>query len=269
MHFKHADTRILIAFTVAVLATSLGGHWLAGGWGLAVALSLATALVAGLSLAIHRSLLAREEQTRRQVQALATLHSTLPFRAPLPAMAGWACTPELAAIIVTEILLGDIELIVEAGSGVSTIVGGYAMEKRGKGRVLSLDHDADFGGQTTDLLARHGLSAYGEVVYAPLQDHRIGSETYPWYAIDAMKGERGIDLLVIDGPPRKTRSHARYPALPLLMPHLSPNAIIVLDDAARPDERAIVARWLKEYPEFKLEWVNSIRGTAILRRHAS
>jgi hypothetical protein len=53
-------------------------------------------------------------------------------------------------------------------------------------------------------------------------------------------------MLVIDGPPATTQALARYPAVPLLRSTMSAACLIVLDDAARPDEQAAVARWIAD-----------------------
>lgn len=60
-------------------------------------------------------------------------------------------------------------------------------------------------------------------------------------------------MLIIDGPPANVNSCARYPAGPLLLPLLTKNAVVFLDDADSPDEREIVAAWQNEYPTFSLE----------------
>ena len=43
---------------------------------------------------------------------------------------------------------------------------------------------------------------------------------------------------------------ARWPAGPLLFPRLAPGAVVLLDDAARPEEQEAVRRWMAEHPGF-------------------
>jgi hypothetical protein len=71
-------------------------------------------------------------------------------------------------------------------------------------------------------------------------------------------------MLVLDGPPQATREQARYPAGPLLFPHLAPQAAIFLDDAARADEAAIVQRWRQEFPALELSSLSCEKGCAVL-----
>ena len=44
-----------------------------------------------------------------------------------------------------------------------------------------------------------------------------------------------------------TQALARYPAVAVLDSRIAPDGQVVLDDAARPDERAALARWASEF----------------------
>lgn len=54
-----------------------------------------------------------------------------------------------------------------------------------------------------------------------------------------------FSLVLCDGPPGNTPG-GRYGLLPVLGHRLSPSVVILLDDAGRPDERAIADRWTAE-----------------------
>ena len=75
-------------------------------------------------------------------------------------------------------------------------------------------------------------------------------------------------MLVIDGPSGFIQPLSRYPALPMLYDRLAQDAVIYLDDAARPDEREIATLWLDTFPEFEYEYVEAERGCTILRRRS-
>jgi hypothetical protein len=64
--------------------------------------------------------------------------------------------------------------------------------------------------------------------------------------LDAFRDINEIDLLLVDGPPGSLGEMARYPALHALENQLAPNAVVILDDAGRPDEQGIVRRWITE-----------------------
>ena len=58
---------------------------------------------------------------------------------------------------------------------------------------------------------------------------------------------------------------ARYPALPLLRDRCAPGARFILDDAARPDEKAIINRWTREHGVTVMERTPGPLGCATVR----
>jgi predicted O-methyltransferase YrrM len=207
------------------------------------------------------------KQTFRQLEAMQNLGAVLPANDMLPATRGWAASPDLLVVLVDLMKTGRPSLVVECGSGVSTLWLALAMRRfEIDGRIIALDHDPVFGGQTRDFLARHDLRDLAEVRDAPLESFSLEGETYSWYATGAWEDLTGIDLLFIDGPPATTGHQARYPALPLLSGSLSPAATVVLDDLVVPDMQKVLQRWLDAYPEFSSELLPLEKHAAVLRR---
>jgi predicted O-methyltransferase YrrM len=286
--------------TVAMLVTA----WLAGALGLALAtdagavptaaLMALGALLGGLLLLIRHSLdladrignLAGQstrtfetvrrveadtqkelKQTFRQLEALQNLNAVLPTSDVLPATRGWAASPDLLLTLVDLVSTERPSLIVECGSGASTLWLALALRRFGiDGRIIALDHDPVFSGRTRDFLARHDVLDLAEVRDAPLESFSLDGETYSWYARTAWEDLAGIDLLFVDGPPAATGHQARYPALPLLNKSLSPIATIVLDDLIVPDMREVLPRWLDADPGFSSEILPLEKQAAVLRR---
>lgn len=286
--------------TVAVLVTA----WLAGALGLGLAtdagavptaaLMALGALLGGLLLLIRHSLdladrignLAAQstrtfetvrrveadtrkelKQTFRQLEALQNLNAVLPTSDVLPATRGWAASPDLLLTLVDLVITERPSLIVECGSGASTLWLALALRRFGiDGRIIALDHDPVFSGRTRDFLARHDVLDLAEVRDAPLESFSLDGETYSWYARTAWEDLAGIDLLFVDGPPAATGHQARYPALPLLNKSLSPIATIVLDDLIVPDMREVLPRWLDADPGFSSEILPLEKQAAVLRR---
>jgi predicted O-methyltransferase YrrM len=206
-------------------------------------------------------------QTFRQLEALQNLNAMLPAHGVLPATRGWAASPDLLVVLVDLVIGERPSLVVECGSGASTLWLALAMRRFGVGgRVVALDHDPVFGGQTRDLLARHDVRDLAEVRDAPLESFSLDGETYSWYARRAWEDLTGIDLLFVDGPPATTGHQARYPALPLLGGLLSPAATVVLDDLVVPDMQKVLGRWLDAYPDFGSEILPLEKQAAVLRR---
>jgi len=206
-------------------------------------------------------------QTFRQIEALQNLSAVLPASDVLPATRVWAASPDLLVVLVDLVITARPSLVVECGSGASTLWLALAMRRFGiDGRIIALEHDAAFGAKTRDLLARHDVGDLAEVRDAPLESFSLDGETYSWYARRAWQDLTGIDLLFVDGPPAVTGHQARYPALPLLIGSLSPVATAVLDDLIVPDMQKVLGRWLDAYPDFESEILPLEKQAAVLRR---
>jgi predicted O-methyltransferase YrrM len=206
-------------------------------------------------------------QTFRQLEALQNLNAMLPASAALPATRVWAASPDLLVVLVDLVSTERPSLIVECGSGASTLWLALAMRRyRINGRIIALDHDPVYGAKTREFLARHDVSDLAEVRDAPLESFDLDGQTYSWYARRAWEDLAGIDLLFVDGPPATTGQQARYPALPLLSKALSPVATAVLDDLIVPDMQEVLRLWLDAYPDFDSEIVPLEKDAAVLRR---
>ena len=133
----------------------------------------------------------------------------------------------------------------ELGSGSSTVLFAAALRANGGGRIISIEHDRTHAKHTTTLLEQAGLAERVELVFAPLADLTLGGRSFQWYDLGAllMRLPEKIDLLFVDGPPGKVQSLSRYPALPIFAPHLSPRALVIVDDGAREDEIEMVELW--------------------------
>ena len=207
------------------------------------------------------------KQTFRQLEALQNLNAVLPANDVMPATRGWAASPDLLMVLVDLVITERPSLVVECGSGASTLWLALAMRRFGiDGRIIALDHDPVFGGKTRNFLARHDVGDLAEVRDAPLESFSLDGETYSWYARRAWEDLKGIDLLFVDGPPATTGHQARYPALPLLSRALSPVATAVLDDLVVPDMQKVLRLWLDAYPDFGSEILPLEKQAAVLRR---
>lgn len=201
----------------------------------------------------------------RQLEALQGLYTDLGLSHSLPDTRGWAASPDFLLELTRHALAEKPEVVVECSSGTSTLVLARCMQINGSGKVYSLEHDPVFARQSRQQLERHGLSPWAEILDAPLTAQQFADATWPWYAVCGLPPDLEIDMLVIDGPPKATRSLARYPAGPALFGRLSPGAAVFLDDASRPDEQQILRRWAAEFPEIEQRQLACEKGAAILR----
>jgi len=206
------------------------------------------------------------ENLYRQLEALISITSILPLRHPLPPMRGWAISPDFGCLLISEILTGKPRIVVELGSGVSTLLIAYCLEKIGHGRAISFDHDVNFCEKSRAIITAHQLGNIAEVAHAPLKEVQLDTGSWDWYDTARIDPDIKIDLLVIDGPPGQIQELSRYPALPLLHAYFSDETVILLDDAARADEQSIIKMWTREFPDFEYEYNPAEKGAAILRR---
>ncbi|MCO5058375.1 MAG: class I SAM-dependent methyltransferase [Rhizobiaceae bacterium] len=189
----------------------------------------------------------------RQHEALGTLRQLLKFDLPLPATRGWAASPDFLLHLYQHVATHRPKTVVELGSGVSTLVVAAALAANGDGgRLYSLDHDGAYAEATLKLVAQHGFPNVATVYHAPLAPWKPArptelGEEWQWYAVPrTVKSLKAIDLLVVDGPPKTTGPHARYPAVPHFHGRLAPDGVVLLDDARRSDEQATAQAWSRE-----------------------
>lgn len=210
-----------------------------------------------------------EKYTRNlysQLEALNNIQEKFELKKPLPSLTGGAASPEFALLITDIVENNQHKTIVDIGSGISSLVAGYAAKNIEGSEVLALDHEEEFYLKTKHTIENHGLLDTVKVTHAPLKEYKLKDGKYKWYEDEELEKIKQIDLLLVDGPPGAIQKNSRYPAMPLLYEKLSPQATIIVDDYKREDERQMVSNWLQDYPDFDLEIVDSLKGIAILTR---
>lgn len=183
-----------------------------------------------------------------ETESMLQLMRLFALRGPMPLLGGWAMEPSSMLALVSTILRNKPELVVECGSGTSTLWLAYALAANGKGRLVSLDHEAEYAAATARALAAHDLEHLVDLRLAPLVAQSIGGEEFRWYDPAQLDDLGGTDILIVDGPPSSSGPLARYPAIPLLGKNLSDRAVVIVDDANRKDEKTIMRRWIQELP---------------------
>ena len=192
----------------------------------------------------------------RQTQALIQLTQLLDFKSPIPPTRSWAASPDLLLTITEIIRKYRPGLVVELGSGVSTLVAA----KAGARKVVSIDNSDEFGGKTISLLKDHKVRGV-DVRIAPLQPYANG---FTWYDTSKIKDLKKIDLLIVDGPPGSKNPEARYPALAEFKDKLSAKAVIIIDDVHREGERKLAEDFAKAMPNHQLAILDHEKGTAVI-----
>ncbi|QPK65309.1 class I SAM-dependent methyltransferase [Methylomonas sp. LL1] len=182
---------------------------------------------------------------------------------------GWSIDSYLGKFLTQHLLEQRPQVIVELGSGSSSLLIAKCTQKLGyTPEHIVIDHEKRYLELTRLLAKQNGVDSGIEFNECPLGkiDHHDG----PWYqGVQNVVGDRKIDLLIIDGPPESTHQLARYPALPVLHEHLSQNCVVILDDANRNDEKAIIKKWMEQFREFELTLIPEGHGLAILNRQSN
>ena len=205
-----------------------------------------------------------EERSKdyNQLESLHSLYNHLKPSVPLPKMRNHAGSPDFLNLIVETLIIHKPQVIVEVGSGVSSLViSEWLIQNDPNAQHVALDHLEKYA----QLTANRVRNPNSSILFTPLKPFSIHGKSYQWYDFnpDSLKGK--IDLLIVDGPPTPRVDKARFPAIPLLYDQLAPNVTVLLDDGLRKEEREIALSWQKEYG-FEIEFQDFDKGVFILKK---
>lgn len=195
-----------------------------------------------------------------RIDALLSIHGQIKLNAPLPIMHDWRVSSDYAHTLLSTILSKAKGSVIDIGSGISTIIFGYAVKQNGTGNVIALEHSKEYFDKTKQLIKEHQLEKFCTVCYCPLIKYKLNGEEWLWYDIKDVNFPTEINVVSIDGPPGDTQHLARYPALPLLKKYLNKNTVLYLDDSNRTEEQEISEKWIKEFG-YKFEHNKNHKGT--------
>ena len=209
-----------------------------------------------------------------QFQSYIYLQDLIKPQLPFPKMRGWAASPDYLSII-TEIIIDKKPMkIVEAGSGVSTLVMAHVLASFNdlNGSIISLDHEEKYARKTVEMLEKHNLKKNVNVYHCGIKKYEFRGDDFLWYDMKTVKNIENIDLLIIDGPPAldwfdgEIKKYSRYGALPLLHEKLNEGAVILLDDASRKREKAIVDDWIFLFDDLQAEYIDTEKGACLIKK---
>ena len=225
---------------------------------------------------LSKELLSSHDRAYTQIESLLSLRDALRLSYSLPALRGWAASPDLLLMVHEHVRTARPRLVVECGSGASTLVIADALRQNGFGQLVSLEHDASYADKTRGYLVRENLDLWAAVQTVPLvvweQEHFGGEllaegEKARWYDLTGLQGLEAIDLLFVDGPPAATCPYSRYPAIPAFFSRLSCTAEVWMDDTRRQQEKQICEAWAQTF-DLDLELRSLDKGLGILRRRS-
>jgi hypothetical protein len=130
--------------------------------------------------------------------------------------------------------------VLEIGSGLTTLILGAIVGRRGI-PVWTLEHHPQFFSYTEETLKYLGLENI-HLTLAPLRDYG----EFCWYDPPLDELPRDFSLVIADGPPGDVKG-GRFGLLPVLRSHFAPGVVVLLDDAEREREKAVLEKWESEY----------------------
>ncbi len=149
--------------------------------------------------------------------------------------------------LLNEVIINRRLRVLELGAGVSTIAFAKVLGPMG-GRLVSVEDDPEWATIVRGLLIDHGLADVVQIVDAPLRPCAAAAGGLDWFEqepIATALADGQIDLLLVDGPKAfdAELALARLPAWPVLGRYMAARSAIALDDAERPGEVKVLARW--------------------------
>ncbi|MFH7588120.1 class I SAM-dependent methyltransferase [Oceanimonas smirnovii] len=219
-----------------------------------------------------RDLLVVQNRLYAQLESLSWLQRRMIIKGQLPPLRGWATSPDVLLRLHSHIMATRPRVIVEFGSGASTLVIADALRQNGTGQLISLEHSDYYGAQTFGTLQAERLEGWVDLRIGELEAWE-GEHLNPedaekpsrWYPTSLLDGVENVDLLWVDGPPGATCLFSRYPALPALADKLSQRAEVWMDDTIRQEEKDICERWANDYG-FELTYYPLEKGLGRLTR---
>lgn len=200
-------------------------------------------------------------KTKWDMQDVFALEALRPLTGRFLPWTSYALAPSSLLTVVNEAAMYGARVIVELGSGISTVfLARYLREAEiSDSTLITVDNDATWVATIRRYLDREGLLPYVSIVetdlihwQAPLSappspadtrwEFQLPTKWYDARSIRRALNGRSIDLLLVDGP-QGNRTISRYPALVELSPDLSPYPSVILDDVNRPPEQEILTRW--------------------------
>lgn len=190
-------------------------------------------------------------------------------------LGGWSIETDLVRKIITQVRNVDYDMIIEMGSGRSTVIIAYILHKSHKTQTtqIAFEHLEKYAHETREMLDSVDLAKKSSAVYTPLKNYHAGDgREFLYYdyqslltsmsqTLNQKRNPHNRIFLLIDGPPGSTGPYARYPAIPIVCDHFQDVEIdVILDDFNRSEEQDIWKQWKMFYDDNKRNFKELDRG---------
>lgn len=163
----------------------------------------------------------------------------------------WSLGARSIAFVMSSLAEERPAVIIEFGSGASTVcIARLAAQMDPSPTVISIEQDEEQVARTRSLLKRLPPSDLNiHLIHAPLvRAEHPGRQTsryaIPKGALEHALGGSPVGMVLVDGP--AAEDGARYETIPLVRHHLTPGALVLLDDALRDGELEVARRWARD-----------------------
>jgi len=183
----------------------------------------------------------------------------------LPADLGqWPVSRPLARRLARLVVYGHRRRVLEFGPGWSSVVFARALGECGGGQLTSVEHQPEYLGECWKRVEQTSIDA--ALIVTPLR-RKLSRHGLLWgyrNIPNAIATRAPFDLVLIDAPPGR---FGRASPLHDVFRLLTTDAILVLDDAARPREQTTIKQWLMTYPGLELVLLDrdTADGVAVFR----
>ena len=215
-------------------------------------------------VALTKSIKTEVTNATKQLEAFFGIKSYFETGEVMGELHGWPISPDLGLYLIHQLEATPYDLVIEFGSGTSTqliaktlAVIAQRYPTRGMPTQVAFEHLAQYHQKTLSVLQQSGHADALSLYLTPLAPYYApDGAAYDYYDCEAhlqmlaLKTENKPDLRIfalVDGPPESTGTHARYPALPVLLKHFKHAHIdLVLDDYNRPGEKEVAQKWVAD-----------------------
>ena len=163
----------------------------------------------------------------------------------------WRVADDLATFLESWIVRFEPKIIVEFGSGYSTVLMANLVDAW-EGVVIAFEQDEDRAEQTRKVLDDNDLIG-GTVIYSPIKDG--------WYSQVAIPDL--VDLVLVSGP-GPCKNLTRAPAMAAVYSQLRSGGLVVVDDANRSQTMRDVEAWPDNYPNLRSSYFDFERGVFLV-----
>lgn len=224
--------------------------------------------------------------TSKQIESFISLNKYINHHEIPLSFHGWPISPDIGLTLIDYIENKNVDIVLEFGSGTSSVLFAKAFKLANsdthnwclKRPIISFEHNEEYLEKTSELLSSHNCRDMVNLTHAPLIDFEYNEqEKFLYYDCEevikelseSLGDKKKTALILIDGPPGVTNKNARFPALPILLNHMSKHRlIVVMDDYSRDDEKQTFELWQaltdKRYLSHSIKIIETEKGLAIL-----